>query len=635
MKIRFYISVALVLTGLSSCKKFLDIIPDNIATIENAFALRTEAEKYLFTCYSYVPANGSMAGNPAFSAGDEISLVYPLTITAPAYEIARGNQNKINPVFNLWDGSGSQTYKDLFNGIRDCNIFLDNIGRVPDITDEERNRWIAEVKFLKAYYHFYLFRMYGPIPLVRKNLSVDAPKEEAMVYRDPVDSCVNYMVQLLDEAKEALPLIVSDPVNELGRITQGAAYMLKAKILVTAASPLFNGNADYASFKDNRGVALFSATPDPAKWTKAVTACKEAIDVCTNAGNKLYYFEPDVTQTGLSPETRTQMNLRNAINLKWNPEIIWGNTNSMTSALQTNSIPRGLDPALIANSSPAGLIAPTLNVVELFYSKNGVPITEDKTWNYANRYTLRTGTNAERYYIGLNYVTAQLNFDREPRYYASMGFDGGVWFGQGKYDDKSPFVLQAKAGQAAAGVTVFAYSTTGYWTKKYVHYQDVIGSGTSLSIQNYPWPEMRLADLFLLYAEALNEAQGPVPEVLDYLNQVRERAGIPAVAEAWTQYSTNPSAYTTKEGLRTIIHRERTVELAFEGSRYWDLKRWKEAANVLNTPVRGWTREQAAAAGYYQPRVLFNQTFGFKDYFWPIKDGAITINRNLVQNPGW
>ncbi|WP_300601452.1 RagB/SusD family nutrient uptake outer membrane protein [Niabella sp.] len=635
MKRRFYISVALVFIGLSSCKKFLDIIPDNIATIENAFALRNEAEKYLFTCYSYIPANGSMAGNPAFSAADEISLIYPLTITAPAYGIARGNQSVVNPILNLWDGAGG-TSKDLFGGIRDCNIFLENIYRVPDITEQERNRWIAEAKFLKAYYHFYLFRMYGPVPLIKVNLPVDAPASDAKIYREPVDSCVNYMVQLLDEAKNDLPLIVADPVNELGRITQGAAYMLKARILVTAASPLFNGNPDYVNFKDNRGIALFNSTADPSKWEKATLACKEALDICTNAGNNLYYFTPDASQTGLSTQTRTQMNLRNAVNEKWNPEIIWGNTNSMTSALQTNSIPRGLDPALISNTSPAGLISPTLNMVELFYSKNGLPITEDKTWNYANRYTLRTGTDAERYYIGLNYVTAQLNFDREPRFYASMGFDGGVWFGQGKTDDKNPFILQAKAGQAAAGVTVSAYSTTGYWTKKYVHYQDVIGSSNNtLSIQNYPWPEMRLADLYLMYAEALNESQGPVGEALNYLNQLRTRAGIPTVEEAWSQYSINPSAYTTKEGLRNIIHRERTVELAFEGSRFWDLKRWKEASGALNTPIMGWTLDQSTAQGYYQPRTIFTQTFGLKDYFWPVREGSININRNLVQNPGW
>ncbi|MCD2424673.1 RagB/SusD family nutrient uptake outer membrane protein [Niabella pedocola] len=637
MKTRNCILILTVMMVISSCKKYLDIIPDNIATLENAFALRNEAEKYLFTCYSYLPSHGIITGNPAFTAGDELSLIYPVppgaNFTSNGYEIARGNQNIINPHMNFWDGANQG--KDFFGALRDCNIFLDNIERVPDMTPDEKTRWRAEVKVLKAYYHFYLVRMYGPIPIIKTNLPVDAGVDAAKVYRDPVDSCFTYITQLLDEAKDSLPLILDNPTDELGRITQPVAYMLKAKVLVTAASPLFNGNPDYASFKDARGTALFNAVVDNAKWEKAANACKEAIDICTASGAQLYYFVPDITQGSLSAQTKTQMNIRNSINLKWNPEIVWGFTNSMTSDLQRYSIPRGLDPALLSNTSPAGQLAPPLKMAELFYSKNGVPITEDKTWDYNSRYNLRTGTANEKYFISQGYTTAQLNFDREPRYYADLGFDGGVWYGQGKYDDNSPLVVMAKLGQAASAVTITAFSTTGYWTKKYVHYQDVIGSGSTLTITNYPWPEMRLADLYLLYAEALNEAKGPVDEALTYINMVRQRAGIPTVQDAWTQFSTSPSAYTTKEGLRTIIHRERSIELAFEGSRLWDLKRWKEAAVALNQPILGWTTDQQSAQGYYQPRLIFVQRFSNKDYLWPIRDNNIVINRNLVQNPGW
>src|SRR5687767_2609787 len=148
-----------------SCKKYLDVVPDNIATLDNAFTQRASAEKYLFTCFSYMPRhgdfNGSNVGNPAFTAGDEMWIMYPpRDVGTNFWNIARGEQNSNNPLGDYWTGDRSGT--KLFQGLRDCNIFLDNIGRVLDLDDYERNRWIDEVKFLKAYYHFYLLRMYGP-----------------------------------------------------------------------------------------------------------------------------------------------------------------------------------------------------------------------------------------------------------------------------------------------------------------------------------------------------------------------------------------------------------------------------------------------------------------------------------------
>ena len=77
------------------------------------------------------------------------------------------------------------------------------------------------------------------------------------------------------------------------------------------------------------------------------------------------------------------------------------------------------------------------------------------------------------------------------------------------------------------------------------------------------------------------------------------------------------------------------IELAFEGQRFWDLRRWKEAARTMNAPIRGWDGQQKNAEDYYRPVTIFNQTFGTKDYFWPINDKEITANKKLVQNLGW
>src|SRR5690606_14020552 len=125
---------------------------------------------------------------------------------------------------------------------------------------------IAEVTFLKAYYHFFLMQLYGPIVLVKENLPVSTSPEDAKVYREPIDVCVDYIVELLDQAAAGLPETLLDPTTERGRITKVTALGIKAKVLAWAASPLFNGNPDYAGWVDNRGLQLIPSTYDPSKW---------------------------------------------------------------------------------------------------------------------------------------------------------------------------------------------------------------------------------------------------------------------------------------------------------------------------------------------------------------------------------
>jgi len=155
------------------------------------------------------------------------------------------------------------------------------------------------------------------------------------------------------------------------------------------------------------------------------------------------------------------------------------------------------------------------------------------------------------------------------------------------------------------------------------------------TVQRYPWPIMRLADLYLLYAEASNEAYGPSDEVYHYLDLIRERAGLLGVEAAWGQHSSRPTKYQTKEGLREIIHQERGIELAFEGSRFWDQRRWKTAVRTLNHAIVGWDVQQETPESYYRPKIIFQQTFGLRDYFWPIQESELIRNRGLMQSPGW
>lgn len=624
-----------------SCKKYLNVTPDGIGTIDYAFRKRSEAEKYLFTVYNNLPSYGNTGTDPGFATGDEFAIHYPSTyFDIGLNRIQRGEQNIVNPFANYWDGwNGGKPY---FQALRECNIFLENVVTIPDITETELKRWTAEAKFLKAYYHFYLLRMYGPIPLIKESLPVSASIEEVRVSREPVDEVVNYIVSLLDESVVDLPQNILNEASELGRITKPIALSLKAQVLITAASPLFNGNPDYSTFKNKDGLALFNPTVDKEKWAKAAKAAKEAIDLATTAGATLYYYTPISGET-MSDSTRVTMNIRASITDKWNPETIWGSSNAMASSVQglaqarlTTGDQGSIPSPPSTNESIRSMLAPPLHIAEMFYSDKGVPIEEDKTYDFENRFTrVRTATAAEKYYIKENSSTAQINFDREPRFYASLGFDGGIWYGNGLFNDNKTWFIEGKAGQRGAQLGASLYSVTGYWPKKLVNYKNDFGSNSdSYTTINYPWPVIRLAELYLWYAEALNESSGPSEEVYKYLDLVRKRAGLLGVKESWTKYARNPNKPNSADGLRDIIRRELLIETIFEGKRYWDLKRWKLSDTYLNLPIRGWDLEQEDD-NYYRVKTVLNPVFTSKDYLWPLSEDAIINNPNLVQNPGW
>ena len=194
------VSILVLTLSTTSCN-YLDVIPDNIPTIDMAFADRAAAEKYLFTCYSYLPNFYHPDNDPAMLGSGEIHIFDGGGIDRVNMGLITGNQNINNPICGYWDGTNRGT--NLFIGIRDCNTFLEKIGDVHDIQSIERERWIGEVEFLKAYYHYLLLRSYGAIPIVDKNLPVSAEASEMATYRIPVDSCVNYISELLTIAAES------------------------------------------------------------------------------------------------------------------------------------------------------------------------------------------------------------------------------------------------------------------------------------------------------------------------------------------------------------------------------------------------------------------------------------------------
>lgn len=276
----------------------------------------------------------------------------------------------------------------------------------------------------------------------------------------------------------------------------------------------------------------------------------------------------------------------------------------------------------------------------MFYTKNGVPIDEDKEYDYEDRYTLQgvePDDTYHRYFMQSSRTTVQLHYNREPRFYGSLGVDGGYWFGMGRNTDDTQWPLNVKFGQGVVGAD--RCTLTGYYIKKLASYLSAYSGQTF--VQNiYSWPIFRMADLYLLYAEALNEsiASEDIPdnsEVYYWVDQVRARAGLNGVKNSWDNYSKHPDRYKTKTGMRSIIHRERSIELMFEGHRFWDLRRWGLAIENFRQPIQGWNVVGASDAEFYTVRNLDYYNYSLRDILWPIQESEIQKNPNLVQNPGW
>ena len=651
MKKYIKITLLCMVAGLTfGCADYLDIVPDNVATMEHAFSNRAAAERFLFGCYNYLPNADLMRANPAWYGGDEYFPCFTLAnedITVN-FAIGRGYQNANDPYLNYWDGQ--RNAKNLFIGIRDCNIFLENIHIPLDMLENERKQWMAEAKVVKAYLHAYLMELYGPIPIIRENLPVGASSDKVRVFREPVDEVVDYIVELLDEAMpDLLPEAFTTEFTDAGRITRPIAAAIKAKVLTLAASPLFNGNPDYANFKDKRGIQLISSDPSDAsvarKWERAATAIREAIDMCHAGGHALYRYA-GTSGAAMSDTTRMKYTLRGAVCDKFNPEIIWPYTGNNLETTQ-RILCANLGPlAVVTPISEAG---PTLKVAEQYYSRNGIPISEDMEWiqwlggDLTARYDpVRVSTapgNAaadHTYYIrssGASDYTAKLHFYREPRFYAHLGFDRGVWEGQGRTEANS-HVVEGRAAESQGFTGRIRYVPCGYFAKKMIHLE-TRKEGATFEIRRYALPLIRLADLYLLYAEALNETKSaPDAEVYQWVDIIRARAGLKGVVESW-QKSTNPAKPASKEGMREIIKQERMIELALEAQRFWDLRRWKDALRAFSQPMQGWAYDGETWETYYRVTTYLQRTFTARDYLWPLKLSTLQVNSNLVQNPGW
>lgn len=622
---------------VNSCD-YLQVVPDQVATIEMAFTDRYTTERYLVTCYWGMPKSAGWNENPAIFGAMEMCMnKYQQNQGGMQFGLGKASAN--NPLIDYWGGGGDMI-RSLHAGIRECNTFMEGVMGVADLDRYMKVRMYNEAKLIKAYMHLYLLSYYGPVCPLRESAPVNESTKGVRVYREKVDDCFAYVIQLIDEVIESnsLPLTIINASTELGRFTLPVAYYLKAKALTYWASPLFNGNTDYNSFFNQNGEPFFNQTYDASLWTKAAEACKRAVHVCDSAGIRLYQKEDYRSSKTLPEEILLVQALRSSVSEIWSIELIWGNSSYMPTEgrMQGPCLPR-LEQA--TSQSTSGNMSVPFGTVDVFYTQNGIPMEEDPEYDYANRFNIRTGDEEHKYYIKKGEQTAAMNFDREPRFYSTLGFDRGIWYGNhynNLPDDPSEALYPKDRLNEYSSVFNFdSYNTTGYWPKKLVNLNTVYRDPNNVFTQVYPWPDMRFADLILFTAETLNESKdAPDAEVYQYIDMIRERAGLEGVIDSWKK-SINPNKPTTKTGMRDIIQRERKIEFACEGVYYWDSRRWKTAVKEQNRSVQGWNITASDVNEYYIPTTHYIQNFTYRDYLAPIPEYDIVKNPNLVQNPGW
>ncbi|MDR1501857.1 MAG: RagB/SusD family nutrient uptake outer membrane protein, partial [Prevotella sp.] len=504
---------------------------------------------------------------------------------------------------------------------------------------------------------FLLLRQYGPIVIADKSIALDALAEDLFQKRSKVEDCFDYIIRLMDEAIADLRVYTEE--LELGRINKAIAASIKARVMLYRASPFYNGNSlYYVDFLDFDGEPFFPMEYDREKWKDALDAIDTAIVYCENNGIELYEFDQtaypyDREDYAVNKEAmQTLYNLRMLIADPWNKELIWGQTydkgrgGDILPSYCNIRLPKGQDSyggitENNASSWQAG--AASYAAMERYYTKNGLPLDYDKTFNKSTMYDIvRTPgyTDGERYtrirgIMKPEERTVRMYMDREPRFYANLGITGGYWRAHALRINT--FMLATTAGGYNTQNFLPFFLVTGIGIQKLVHPESKSGGWDR--VIRCPQPIIRMADLYLMRAEALNEYYGETAHAEAYkeINKVRRRAGIPDVEVVWSDpnLTRQVGRHTTQEGLRAIILEERGNEFAFEGMRFWDMYRTRKAVAAFSAPIMGWNYKQAYINEFFVPTTIQTRRFLIRDYLWPISVGEINKNSNLIQNPGW
>ncbi|NII26077.1 RagB/SusD family nutrient uptake outer membrane protein [Pseudoflavitalea sp. X16] len=619
MKRLLYIGIAFV--ALSSCKKFLDQVPNDRLTEEETFNSWATGQKFLNNIYSKVPDEYGQRDGGRYASSDNYNNGGIWTGGSDEaeflWDFVRSNFLNIGS----WDASSDfvKTYwTNYYAGIRNAGIFIENAHKMQDLQPELITQYKAEARALRAIYYFQLVRIYGPVVLLGDKII--KPDENLQIPRSSIDECIEYITTELAAAAGELPTVPNSD-QDYGRITKGIALAYRAQALLYAASPLFNGNTDYANLKNKDGKQLIPQTVDANKWKLAANAYKEFIATFV-PGTYDLYRENDAN--GYSP----YLSCRNVMLKDWNSEVIFSRRASLESR-QYELCPRhdGQNGDIRGGTG----LAATQKMVDAFFMANGQsPVTgynADGTpiVNGASGYQL-TGFTSFKAPSSDPTATARNTYnqwvDREPRFYVNITYNRSVWINTNFGKIETTLFYNGNSGK---GPGKGDYSVTGYVVRK------AMGTG-KWNINDHKLVLIRLAEIYLSYAECLNEADygGNLTETLKYLNLIRERAGIP-------QYGTGVNALpvpANQDEMREAIRKERRVELAFENSRFFDVRRWKIAEQTENGPAWGLNTD-SGEPGFYDLKSFETRVFNKKHYLFPIPQVEIINDLQLVQNTGW
>jgi len=609
MKIKNIIGITcFAALSLSSCKDYLDPYEYGLIDQDKAFSLTSTLDGMANSAYGNVPAGFNRIGASYLtSASDEAEEVNDME-TIQSFNI--GSWNKYSNPDDIWSNcyKGIRIASDYLQGTDTLTwweIRYSNPSQYTIWTDNLcRNR--GEMHFLRGLYYFELFKRYGEVPLLKEKMDL-ATVDRSLYGRAPIDSIVNFIVDEIDICtgrgkyaltkaqkdtlmkynKKSLPSPYRDTVaiyyanpgtwaSRQGRATLGSALALKAKALVYAASPQFNPN----------GV-------DVEKWKRAAAACKEVVDLTTQYST---YYALSTSYAGIFSA------------IAWNNEFLYAKA-ATNNTFELANFP-------ISISKGATGTCPTADLIDDYENKDGTPFswtafqTAFNTAKAANK-TLPSPYDNRDYRLKMTIIT---NMDKFNAVTPIECFEGG-----------------------AAGLPKYRATKTGYYLKKFTNQAlDLTLNQTSV----HYWPYMRLGDFFLMYAEAMNEAYGADAKpagytlsALEALNKVR-RTGRNDVKMPLI------TAGKSVDAFRTIVKHERRIELAFEDARYWDLRRWKESEDYLNSKIHGVKiiKNSATTNDFtYETVDVENRVFdASRMYFYPIPQTEIDKAAGvLVQNPNW
>lgn len=639
-KIRKYIALGMIaMFSLSSCSDYLDKEPDDQLTLETVFENKTNMERWLAYIYNATPkfynydGADAVADELAPSVGWESQGFKAILYQNGNWTSASGG------VINYWETFPMR--------IRQAYIFIKYAHALPDVTEKEVNYMKAECRFFIAYFHAVMAMTYGAVPIIR-DATEEITGETLLLKQEPFNTVVDWAANELLETSKLLPAYY-DEDNKYGRITSIICLAMRARLLTFAASPLVNGNQDpdMVNMKNSDGVSIFDSTFKPERWKTAVDANKLLIDEAEKAGHKLYIET-------IGDDVDAFQSYQNALMLRYNQgnmEILFPRTYDDAGYFDRQANPRSM--------GGAGAIGVTQSLVDAFFMNNGlVPITGytndgatpvinsesgysetgystvDESYKTTWMYATKGGTEQETEHVIVPKNTYKMYCGREPRFYISVLYNEEYHWGKDKSNAKNKFANFFSGGED--GGPSHDSPSAGYLIRKRVD-PSAIPASSSGTYKKRQGVLYRLAEAYLSYAESLYEysvAMGTYTdnetEILDYINRVRYRAGIPQYGKGADQIP------VTEAQLRDLIRRERRVELNCEaGIRFDDLRRWKEAETALNGKFYGMNAlAKSTERDEYYKRTLY-QTRRFISYWWPIPQDDIDKNTNLRQLPGW